>query len=47
MACLYLQVLQDGVKADELTEEEAARVVSFHTANGIYRLGLQPQRHFP
>jgi len=47
MACLYSQVLQDAVKADELTDKEAARVakdVLFHTANRVYRLGLQPQR---
>ena len=40
------QVLQDAVKANELTEEEAARVaknVLFHTANRVYRLRLEPR----
>jgi hypothetical protein len=49
MAYLYFQVLQDAVKIDELTEEEAARVakdILFHTANRVYSLGLQPERHF-
>ena len=48
VACLDFQVLQDAVKADELTEEEAVRVakdILFHTANRVYRLGLQPQHH--
>ncbi|KAH9982024.1 amidohydrolase-domain-containing protein [Russula compacta] len=39
-------VLQDAVKANELTEEEVARVakdILFHTANRVYRLGLEPQ----
>jgi len=43
-------VLQGAVKADELTEEEAARVakdILFHTADRVYRLGLQPQRYLP
>lgn len=41
------QVLQDAVKANELREEEAARVakdILFHTANRVYRLELEP--HF-
>ncbi|KAN0120472.1 Amidohydrolase domain containing protein, partial [Russula decolorans] len=39
-------VLQDAVKANELTEEEAAKVaknILFHTANRVYRLRLEPQ----
>jgi len=38
--------LQDAVKANELTEEEATRVaknILFHTANRVYRLCLEPQ----
>ena len=43
-----LQVLQEAVKANELREEEAARVakdILFHTANRVYHLDLEP--HFP
>jgi len=43
-------VLQDAVKANELTEEEAARVakdILFHNANQVYRLGLEPECHMP
>ncbi|KAI9439464.1 amidohydrolase 2 [Russula earlei] len=43
-------VLRDAVEADELTEDEAARVakdILFHTANRVYRLGLEPQSLVP
>ncbi|KAI0297038.1 amidohydrolase-domain-containing protein [Multifurca ochricompacta] len=39
-------VLQEAVKADELTKDEAARVakdILFHTANRVYLLGLEAQ----
>ena len=44
------QVLQGAVKANELTEEEAAKVakdILFHTANRVYDLRLEPQWPIP
>jgi|SRR6267154_3330858 len=47
---VYFQVLQGAVKANELTEEEAAKVakdILFHTANRVYDLRLEPQWPIP
>jgi hypothetical protein len=50
MRLSIFQVLQDAVKANELTEEEGATVaknILFHTANRVYRLRLEPQWPIP
>ena len=44
-----LQVLEESVRREELSEEQAIGVAQralFHNANKLYRLGLEPNLDF-